>query len=166
MICTGPIIHTVLISGGSYCSFSVLHNSFYYTYCSKKMWIVQLIFITVLLFLLNVMFSKTRPVTFISTGSNVSTTPIMAMGCRQCLPLSAVQLKGKHCWKCHCRNGVVYRFWLYVCQSAKKTSCFSSSFSNCWWQAQGFASSWRRTRSADMTNVKMHGQAFEDRLEF
>ena len=33
---------------------------------------------------------------------NVSTTPIMAMGCRQCLPLSVVQLKGKHC-----RNGVV-----------------------------------------------------------
>ena len=28
---------------------------------------------------------------------NVSTTPITAMGCRQCLPLSVVQLKGKHC---------------------------------------------------------------------
>ena len=27
---------------------------------------------------------------------NVSTTPIMAMGCRQCLSLSEVQLKGKH----------------------------------------------------------------------
>ena len=28
---------------------------------------------------------------------NVSTTPITAMGYRQCLPLSVVQLKGKHC---------------------------------------------------------------------
>ena len=30
---------------------------------------------------------------------NVSTTPNTAMGCRQCLPLSVVQLKGKHCQK-------------------------------------------------------------------
>ena len=44
--------------------------------------------------------------------SNVSTTPIMAMGCRQCLPLSVVQLKGKHCRKPHCRNGVVDMFGL------------------------------------------------------
>ena len=43
---------------------------------------------------------------------NVSTTPIMAMGCRQCLPLSVVQLKGKHCRKPHCRNGVVDTFGL------------------------------------------------------
>ena len=28
--------------------------------------------------------------------------------CRQCLPLSVVQLKGKHCRKPHCRNGVVH----------------------------------------------------------
>ena len=42
-----------------------------------------------------------------SRGPNVSTTPITAMGCRQCLPLSVVQLKGKHCQKPHCRNGVV-----------------------------------------------------------
>ena len=27
---------------------------------------------------------------------NVSTTPITVMGCRQCLPLSVVHLKGKH----------------------------------------------------------------------
>ena len=33
---------------------------------------------------------------------NVSTTPITAMGCRQCLPLSVVKLKGKHCRKPHC----------------------------------------------------------------
>ena len=36
---------------------------------------------------------------------NVSTTPIRAMGCQQCSPLSVVQLKGKHC-----RNGVVDTF--------------------------------------------------------
>ena len=43
-----------------------------------------------------------------------TTTPIMVMGCRQCLPLSVVQLKGKHCRKPHCRNGVVDMFgqWL------------------------------------------------------
>ena len=29
-----------------------------------------------------------------SVCPNVSTAPIMAMGCRQCLPLSVVQLKG------------------------------------------------------------------------
>ena len=33
--------------------------------------------------------------------------PITGMGCRQCLPLSVVLPKGKHCWKPHCRNGVV-----------------------------------------------------------
>ena len=43
---------------------------------------------------------------------NVSTTPITEMGCRQCLPLSVVQLKGKHCQKTHCRNGVVDTFRL------------------------------------------------------
>ena len=41
---------------------------------------------------------------------NISTTPIMAMRCRQCLPLSIVHLKGKHCRKPHCRNGVVDTF--------------------------------------------------------
>ena len=41
---------------------------------------------------------------------NVSTTPITSMGCQQCLPLSVVQLKGKHCRKPHCRNGVVDTF--------------------------------------------------------
>ena len=34
MIHTGPIIRTVLISGGLYCSFSLLYYSSYYTYCS------------------------------------------------------------------------------------------------------------------------------------
>ena len=46
---------------------------------------------------------------------NVSTTPITAMGCRQCLSLSVVQLKGKLCQQPHCRNGVVdtfrYHLW-------------------------------------------------------
>ena len=41
---------------------------------------------------------------------NVSTTPITAMGCRQCLSFSVVQLKGKQCRKPHYRNGVVDRF--------------------------------------------------------
>ena len=41
---------------------------------------------------------------------NVSTTPIMAMGCQQCLLLSVVQQKGKHYRKPHCRNGVVDTF--------------------------------------------------------
>ena len=41
---------------------------------------------------------------------NVSTTPITAIGCRQCLPLSVVQLKGKHSWKPQCRNGIVDTF--------------------------------------------------------
>ena len=36
------------------------------------------------------------------------------MGCWQCLPLIVVQLKGKHCRKPHCRNGVVGTFELYV----------------------------------------------------
>ena len=44
--------------------------------------------------------------------TNVSTTPITAMGCRQCLPLHVVQLKGKHCQKTYCRNGVVDTFHL------------------------------------------------------
>ena len=35
---------------------------------------------------------------------NISTTPITAMGCQQGLPLSVVQLKGKHCQKFHCRK--------------------------------------------------------------
>ena len=41
---------------------------------------------------------------------NVPTTPITAMGCRQCLLLSVVQLKGKPCQKPHCCNGVVDSF--------------------------------------------------------
>ena len=48
---------------------------------------------------------------------NVSTTPIMAMGYWQCLTLSVVHLKGKHCRKPHCRNGVVNTFRHDVCNS-------------------------------------------------
>ena len=40
-------------------------------------------------------------------GLNVSTTHITAMECWQCLPLSVVQLKDKHCRKPHCSNGIV-----------------------------------------------------------
>ena len=45
---------------------------------------------------------------------NVSTTPVTARGCRQCLPLSVVQLQGKHCRKPHCRNRVVDTFRPWV----------------------------------------------------
>ena len=44
---------------------------------------------------------------------NVSTTPIMAMGSRQCLPLSVVQLKGKHYRNPNCPTGVVDIFRAY-----------------------------------------------------
>ena len=47
---------------------------------------------------------------FLCLGPNVPTTPIMAIDCQQCLPLSVVQLKGKHYRKPHCRNGVVDTF--------------------------------------------------------
>jgi hypothetical protein len=42
------------------------------------------------------------------------TIPITTMGCRQCLPLSVVQLKGKHCRKPHWRNGVVDTLGHYI----------------------------------------------------
>ena len=63
-----------------------------------------------------------------SLGPNVFTTPITAMRCQQCLPLSVVQLKGKHCPKHHCRNGVVNTFEHYleyvkVIQNPAFTSC-------------------------------------------
>ena len=45
-----------------------------------------------------------------SQGPTVSTTPIMAMGCRKFLPLSVVPRKDNHCGKCHCRNAVVDTF--------------------------------------------------------
>jgi hypothetical protein len=60
--------------------------------------------------------------TFARLRPNVSTTPIMAIGCRQCLPLSVVQLKGKHCRKPHCRNG------LYKLSRMLKTSRLMSVF--------------------------------------
>ena len=44
---------------------------------------------------------------------NVSTTLITAIGCRKFLPLSVVQLKGKHCRIPHCCNGVVDTFEHY-----------------------------------------------------
>ena len=37
-------------------------------------------------------------------------TPIKAIMCQQCLSLSVVQLKGKHCQKPYCHNGVVATF--------------------------------------------------------
>ena len=49
---------------------------------------------------------------------NISTTPITAMGCRQCLPLSVFQLKGKNCRKPHCRNGIIDTFRQSVVQGS------------------------------------------------
>ena len=51
---------------------------------------------------------------------NVSTTPITTMGCRQCLSLSAVQLKSKHCQKPQCRSGVVDMFGPFDVKAAGK----------------------------------------------
>ena len=53
---------------------------------------------------------QTNTFLFLGSCPNISTTPITAMGCRQCLPLSVVQQKGKHCQKPHCHNGVVDTF--------------------------------------------------------
>ena len=39
---------------------------------------------------------------------------LTAMGCQQCLSLSVVQLKGKHCRKPHCNNWVVDMFGLGI----------------------------------------------------
>ena len=47
---------------------------------------------------------------FLWSDKQLTITPIMAMGCRQCLPFSVVQLKGKHCSKPNCRNRVVHTF--------------------------------------------------------
>ena len=46
-------------------------------YCSKRMWIVLLIFITLLLYLLYVLFSKTRFVTFVSNGCIIGTFQVV-----------------------------------------------------------------------------------------
>ena len=62
---------------------------------------------------------------------NISTTPIMAIGCQQCLPLSVIQLKGKHCRKPHCHNGVVdtffhscLNFWMVIIESCVRNEEF------------------------------------------
>ena len=55
-------------------------------------------------------------------GLNVSTTPIKAMECRQCLPLSVVQLRGKYCQKPNCHNVFVDMFGLDT--SGQKLSVF------------------------------------------
>jgi hypothetical protein len=50
------------------------------------------------------------------------------MGCQQCLPPSVVQLKGKHCRKPHCRNGVVGTFGLGFKESTFQYSKWLSNF--------------------------------------
>ena len=62
-----------------------------------------------------------------SQRPNVSTTPITAMGCQQCLPLSVVQLKGKHCRKPRCRNEVVDTFGLEMVQVHSKRELRTNS---------------------------------------
>ena len=62
---------------------------------------------------------------------NVSTTPITVMGCWQCLPLSVVQLKGKHCRNPYCCNGVVGTFEQYVLRhfdKSKESAIFRSFY--------------------------------------
>ena len=51
--------------------------------------------------------------------------------CRQCLLLSVVQLKGKHCRKPHCPNGVVDTFELvqYQYHSAPCTNYITKNLS-------------------------------------
>ena len=67
----------------------------------------------------------------------LSTTPVKAMGCLQCLPLSVVQLRGKHYRKPHCRNGVVDTFGLIVqavlCLHGSLTNRFSKQNSKIWY---------------------------------
>ena len=66
--------------------------------------------------------------TFIFTkpGPNVSTTPITAMGCRQCFYLSVVPLKGKLIWKLRCLNGVVDTIRPFGLAHKKIQSCRAS----------------------------------------
>ena len=60
---------------------------------------------------------------------NVSTTPIKAMECWQCLPLTVVQMKGKRCRKPHCHNGVVDTFGQSFKYKRKKLLVFHDFFS-------------------------------------
>ena len=88
---------------------------------------------------------------YIGTGfsRNVSTTPIMAMGCWQCLPLIAVQLKGKHCQKPHCRNGVV--------------DTFRQTFQRSLWQEKQHTMSYPVIRPQKTFFSKTHPQAIVTR---
>ena len=57
---------------------------------------------------------------------NLSTTPITAIWSRQCLPLSVVHLKGKHCRKPHCCIGVVDTFavvWTIFSKNVDNKKC-------------------------------------------
>ena len=48
-----------------------------------------------------------------------------AMGCRQCLPLSDIQLKGKHCRKPNCHNGGVECRYVAAQICSNLTSAFN-----------------------------------------
>ena len=62
-------------------------------------------------------------VMFWRLSPSVSTSPITAMGCRQCWPLSVFQLKGKHCRKANYRNGVLDTFGHCVLKQNKIKVC-------------------------------------------
>ena len=71
---------------------------------------------------------------------NVSTTPITAMECPQCLPFNVVQLKAKHCRNPHYCYGVVDMFglsyllnWLDSTQRQLMTYCikFTILYKDC-----------------------------------
>ena len=73
-----------------------LSNFAYFSHITGISWILRILLVC---------FSLKR-----TQCPTISTTPITAMVCRQCLPLSVVQLKGRHCRKPHCPNGVVDTF--------------------------------------------------------
>ena len=75
-----------------------MQRRLYIPLSSRRILVIQAIFFMIL--------SKMSA----SDSLNVSTTQITAMGCRQCLPFSVVQLKGKysqkpHFWNPQCCNG-------------------------------------------------------------
>ena len=74
------------------------------------MWILLLVFITVLLFLLYVLFSKTRPVTFICTGLIIGT---FRSSKRYYIPFCMENTHFSHTKKCACFDRVLGTFFWY-----------------------------------------------------
>ena len=86
---------------------------------------------------------------------NIPNTPITAIKCRQCLPLSVVQLKGKHCQKSHCGIGVVVDTYgpcvlkfRTICLNLLKSDKLSRLiWVNNWWQNMLI---WQRTTCTEL----------------